>query len=168
MSGERYIVDSGAFAREGRHLAGREPVARFERLSALVVAPSGDVVFDVSGSTGNDGDRFLDMTVSATIAVQCQRCLEAMSWPVAVSSRLLLVAPEQALPDEALEEDEFDSIHASSKFDLLAAVEDEILLALPFAARHEHCEAPGPTTGAVKESPFAVLGQMQVGKGTKN
>ena len=168
MSRESYNVDSGAFARDGRHMAGEEPVSRFERLSALVVAPSGAVIFDVSGSETDDGKRFLDLAVTANIEIQCQRCLEPMTWPVAASSRLLLVPPGQPLPDEALEADEFDPIHASSQFDLLAVIEDEILLALPFAARHEHCEAPGPTTGAVKESPFAVLDKLQVGKGTNN
>ena len=168
MSRESYIVDASAFAREGRQLAGQEPVSRFERLSELIVAPSGDVRFKVSGRSADDGKRLLDIAVTADLEIQCQRCLEALSWPVATSSRLLLVPPDQALPDEELEEDEFDSIHAASDFDLLTMVEDEILLALPFAPRHKDCKAPGPTEGAVKESPFAVLGQLRAGKGTKN
>lgn len=168
MSRESYIVDAIAFAREGRQLAGREPVTRFERLSELVVAPSGDVVFEVSGFSTDDSEHFLDIAVTASIEIQCQRCLEAMSWPVATSSRLRLVPPDQPLPDEALEEEEFDPVHATIRFDLLAVIEDEILLSLPFAPRHEDCNTPRPTEGVVKESPFAVLAQLQAGKGTKN
>lgn len=168
MSRESYIVDASAFAREGRHLAAQEPVARFDRLCGLVALPSGEVVFEVTGSSAEDGKLYLDLMATARIEIQCQRCLEPMPWLVVAKGRLLLVPPGQPLPDEAQEEDDFDSVSASSRFDLLAVIEDEILLALPFSARHEECKAPGPSEGVVKDSPFAVLEQFQVGKGTKN
>jgi uncharacterized protein len=168
MSRESYTIDSAAFAREGRQLAGRLPVAGFERLAEIVVAESGDVQFEVTGFRDEDHDAlFLDIVASGTLMLRCERCLEAMPWPVRAEGRLLLVPPGQPLPDEALDEEDFDPIHASRTLEVLPLVEDEVLLALPYAPRHEQCEPPRPLGGAEKESPFAVLQQLRDGKGEK-
>ncbi|MBT0961379.1 YceD family protein [Denitromonas iodatirespirans] len=168
MSRDSYVIDSLAFAREGRQKAGRLPVSDFDRLAALVCAPSGDVVFSVTGERDDQGASFLEVSASCTLVVRCQRCLQAMSWPVEVAGRLLLVPPGQPLPDDDLEEDAFDPIHADSALALLPLVEEEILLGMPFAPRHEQCDAPLPLGGAVKKSPFSVLQGMKTGKGTEN
>lgn len=166
MSRESYLIDSTAFAREGGHLAGQLPVQRFERLAETVVAESGDLEFEVIGSHDLDeGAFYLDIVASGTLMLRCQRCLEAMPWPFSVSGRLKLVPPGQALPDEALDEEDFDPIHASRSLALLPLVEDEVLLALPFAPRHEQCEPPRPLGGSDKESPFAALKSLKAGKG---
>ncbi|WP_323003668.1 YceD family protein [Denitromonas sp.] len=168
MSRDSYVIDSLAFAREGRHKTGQMPVSGFERLSRLVCAPSGDVVFAVTGVRSDQGESFLDVEASCELAVRCERCLEVMSLPVEVSGRLLLVPPGMPLPDDDLEEEEFDPIHADSALALLPLVEEEILLGMPFAPRHEQCNAPLPLGGAVKKSPFAVLESLKTGKGSEN
>ncbi len=167
MSRDTYVIDSLVFAREGRQKAGREPVSGFERLSSLVCAPSGDVDFTVSGVQDNQGESFLDIAASCTLVLRCERCLEAMSWPVEVSGRLLLVPQGKPMPDEDLEVDEYDPIRADNALEVLPLVEEEILLGMPFAPRHEHCEAPLPLGGAVKKSPFAVLKGLNTTKGTE-
>ncbi|QID19781.1 metal-binding protein [Nitrogeniibacter mangrovi] len=168
MSRESYIVDSAAFAREGRHLAGSCPVSRLERLAEVVVAESGDVKFDVTGYRDEDQDAlFIDIVASGTLMLRCQRCLEAMPWPFEVEGRLLLVPPGQPLPDEELDEEDFDPIEASRTLEVLPLVEEEVLLALPFAPRHEQCEPPRPLAESEKESPFAALKQLRDGKGNE-
>jgi uncharacterized protein len=167
MSRDTYVIDSLVFAREGRQKAGREPVSGFERLSSLVCAPSGDVDFTVTGVQNNQDESFLEIAASCTLVLRCERCLEAMSWPVEVSGRLLLVPPGKPMPDEDLEVDEYDPIRADSALEVLPLVEEEILLGMPFAPRHEHCEAPLPLGGAVKKSPFAVLEGLNTTKGTE-
>jgi len=171
MSRESYTIDSMAFAREGREIFGERPVALFERLAKVVVADSGDLQFRVTGFHDQDRDQgefFIDIVASGTLMLRCERCLEAMAWPVEVEGRLLLVPPGQPLPDEALDEEDFDPIHASRALEVLPLVEDEVLLALPFAPRHEQCEPPRPLVGSEKESPFAVLKQLKNGKGNEN
>ncbi|MCB1939995.1 MAG: DUF177 domain-containing protein [Rhodocyclaceae bacterium] len=167
MSRESYTIDAPAFAREGRHLAAREPVSGFERLAALAVAPSGDLEFEVAGVRGDQGQLFVDVVTRGTLMIQCQRCLGPMPWAFNTRGRLLLVPPDQTLPDEDTDED-FDSIHADSAFALLPLIEDEVLLALPFAPRHEQCEPPLPLGAVAKESPFAVLENVRAGKGSKD
>jgi len=165
MSRDSYIIDSAAFAREGRHIAGIKPVGQFERLAEIVVADSGDVHFEITGFRDEDRNAlFLDIVASATLMLRCERCLEAMPWPVQAEGRLLLVPPGEPLPDEELDEEEFDPIHASTTLEVLPLVEDEILLALPYAPRHEQCDPPRPIGGTEKKSPFAALEQLRVGK----
>jgi len=171
MSRESYTIDSMAFAREGRAIVGDRPVSSFERLAKVVVADSGDLKFEVTGFHDRDQDQdafYLDIVASGSLMLRCERCLEAMSWPFEVEGRLLLVPPGQPLPDEELDEEGFDPIHASRTLEVLPLIEDEVLLALPFAPRHEHCEPPRPLVGSDKESPFAVLQQLKNGKGTEN
>lgn len=168
MSRESYTIDSMAFAREGRALAGDRPVASFERLAKVVVADSGDLKFEVTGIHDHDlgqDEFFIDIVASGTLMLRCERCLAAMAWPFEVSGRLLLVPPGHALPDEELDEEDFDPIHASRTLELLPLIEDEVLLALPFAPRHEQCEPPRPLVGSEKESPFAMLQQLKGGRG---
>jgi uncharacterized protein len=49
--------------------------------------------------------------------------------------------------------------------DVLALVEDEIVLAVPIAPRHESCDAPRPSDGVKKESPFAALAKLRKSDG---
>jgi uncharacterized protein len=65
------------------------------------------------------------------------------------------------------EEDEFDSILAEVQLDVLNQLEEEILLSLPIAPRHEPgvCQLAGGM-GAQREekNPFAVLAKLKVVK----
>jgi uncharacterized protein len=70
---------------------------------------------------------------------------------------------------DALEDDEeeFDSILAEAKLDVLDMLEEEILLSLPIAPRHEagDCQAAGgESAGKGKENPFAALANLRVVK----
>ena len=88
-----------------------------------------------------------------------------MEWPLALETTLELVRPGQAIPESELENDEFDAIEATPDMDVVALVEDEIVLAVPFAPRHEQCEAPRPTGGVEKKSPFAALAGFRKSNG---
>ncbi|HHW65861.1 MAG TPA: metal-binding protein, partial [Rhodocyclaceae bacterium] len=78
-----------------------------------------------------------------------------------VDTLLQPVRSGQPIPDEELEDDEVDAIEIDGGLDVMALLEDEILLALPIAPRHQVCEAPRPEGGASKESPFAALASLR-------
>ena len=71
--------------------------------------------------------------------------------------------------DDASEE---DLLVLSKDFDLLALVEDELLMALPLVPMHTDCQSEhAPTSqddlgadGDAKPNPFAVLATMRLGK----
>lgn len=151
------IPDPFRFAGEGRSLSGEVALAELSRLADVLAERSGALAYRVAGEVTVDRKSMLRLEVSGELALRCQRCLGSMVWPVAIDTLFELVRPGQPIPDEELEEDAYDAIEASVDMDVLALVEDEIVLAVPFAPRHEDCDAPRPVGGAVKESPFAKL-----------
>ncbi|HET7199726.1 MAG TPA: DUF177 domain-containing protein [Burkholderiales bacterium] len=72
-----------------------------------------------------------------SIDLLCQRCLEPLRLPLAIDAELQLAGS----PREILEaDDEIDRVLASRHMSIGELVEDEVMLALPMAPRHETCE----------------------------
>jgi len=165
MSPQGLLVDPFGFAREASEISESRPVAGFERLVAALFEPSGTLDFRVRGRVDRDGKHWLELSVSGVLVVQCQRCLEALEWPLQVSNLLLLVEEGQDLPDDEMLEDAWDSLPASGRLDVLALVEDEALLNLPIAPRHDDCSAPSRADGGERTSPFAGLARLRKPEG---
>lgn len=151
------IPDPFRFAADGRSLSGVLPLAELSRLADVLMDKSGEVRFGLTGEMGLDRKPRMRLVVSGVLTVSCQRCLGAMEWPLEIDALFELVRPGQPIPEEELEEDEFDAIEATPDMDVLALVEDEIVLAVPIAPRHENCDTPRPGGGDSKKSPFASL-----------
>jgi len=132
----RPFIDSLDFARNGREISGEVPVAELARLQDVLESPQGILSYAVRGGVDNLGSHFLDISVTGRCRLLCQRCLAGMDHPVQLDTRLLL--RDQASLDAMDEEDEeFDSILADAHLDVLNLLEEEILLSLPIAPRHE-------------------------------
>lgn len=135
--------DPYALARRGAELHGTVSAAELERLDDALVDEGGTIEWTARFSrTEIPGDRtrfWLDATGRGMLSLACSRCAEAVILPVAFDRRLRLV-PDEALAaqlDEAA--DDHDVIAADSRFDLLATIEDELILALPAFPEHEQC-----------------------------
>ena len=64
--------------------------------------------------------------------------------------------------DEADEDDDMDAIEAEPQLDVLALIEEELLLDLPFAPRHADGKCATATNELQqKASPFAVLAGLK-------
>jgi DUF177 domain-containing protein len=156
----RHFIDSLDFARKGKELRGEIPVAEMPRLQDVLTAPDGEVAYILRGFRDEGGNLMLELALNGLCQLRCQRCLQGMDYPIKQVSRLML-ADEQ--PEDELSADDFDSIPPDAHLDVAALVEEEILLSLPFAPRHEpgvcQAEATGLQTGA--KSPFAVLRSLK-------
>lgn len=160
----RVISDPFRFAAEERSVQGEVAVADLLRLSDALASSEGSVLWKLEGALVGDGARReprLRLTASGPLDLCCQRCLGGLPWMLGLDSRLHLVRAGQPIPEEELEDDEVDAIEVEGDLDVLALLEDEILLALPVAPRHENCDAPRPVGGASKESPFAALASLR-------
>jgi len=155
------VVDGLDFARNGRSLSGRVPVAALPRLADVLVSDIGAMDCEIIGERDRDGNAYLVLQLEGSLGLRCQRCLEVLAWPLRIKSKLLLVPPGEAWPDDELEEDGFDAIEAGKEMALLPLIEDEVLLALPVAPRHEICEPPIPVGDEREPSPFAVLAGLR-------
>lgn len=161
MSQESFVIDLRALAKDGRRVQGMVPVERLGRLAESLLEPVGAVTFEFQGERDDGGKLYVDLQVQGDLVLQCQRCLEALVWPCKVRNRLLLLRSGEKLPEDELENDEVDALEVEPLTDLLALVEDEVLLALPLVPRHENCEPPVKTGGDEEISPFAVLRQLR-------
>ena len=151
------ISDSFAFARDGRVLEGTLPVAALERLHDLLAEVSGEIDFRITGCKGERGQSMLQVEVGGVIPLACQRCLEAIPFELDIDSLLELIPADAELSQEELEDDTRDFLPVAGELDVAELVEDEVLLALPVAPRHERCGLPGASDAGERINPFAVL-----------
>lgn len=154
------VIDGMSFVREGRRLIGRIPVARFGRLSDVLIERQGDLQCVLEGERTRQGS-FIAMSVQGELVLQCQRCLTPVVYPLRVSAKLKLISPGEEWPEDDLEDDDSDAIEAASEMPVLALVEEEVLLALPIVAVHGSCEPPAPAGKNLESSPFAVLAKLK-------
>jgi uncharacterized protein len=154
----RPFIDSLDFARNGRELCGEIPVVSLSRLSDMLANSDGMLSYRLIGSQQDDSFN-LDIVLKGSCNLRCQRCLGEFSYPLEVTSHLQLLSADKLDETEA---DDEDAIEATSKLDVLDLVEDEVLLALPFAPKHQD----GACSTALKDlqqsaNPFAVLAVLK-------
>lgn len=149
-------LDVDAFAAAGAALDGERPLADWPRLADALRPQAGDATAAVRWSaTGSqrrprlgEPQSWLHLRCEAAGEMTCQRCLEPVAVALDVERDFRFVATEAQAADEDDEAEE-DVLVASTAFDLLALVEDELVLALPYAPRHADCDvAVAPPTAA--------------------
>ena len=163
----RPFIDSLDFARNGQKISGEVPVAELSRLLDVLENPQGILSYTVQGVVDKHGIPALDVSIHGNCQLRCQRCLNGLDYTVKLDTRLLLrdQASLDALGDSvADEEEEFDSILADAHLEVLDLLEEEILLSLPIAPKHElgACRATDSENARKEEQhPFAVLAKLK-------
>ena len=155
------ISDAFAFARDGRVLEGTLAVSELERLHDLLAEVAGEVSFRLRGFKGESGESMLHLEVSGVVPLACQRCLEPVPCDLDVDNLLELVPEGADLSQDELEDDTRDFLPVDRELDVVELVEDEILLALPVAPRHEKCGLPGAADAGERINPFAALAGLK-------
>jgi uncharacterized protein len=167
----RPLIDSLDFARNGQRISGEVPVAKLPRLLDFLENHQGILSYTVRGGIDRDGIPSLDIRVAGNCQLRCQRCLNGMDYAIRLETHLLL--RDQATLDaldcspDGGEEEQFDSILADTHLDVLDLLEDEILLSLPIAPKHESgaCQAAdGGNVPEEEKNPFAALAKFKVVK----
>jgi uncharacterized protein len=170
-------LDVKGFAEEGAALQGAEPLREHERLLAETDGrgASSPVTWSATGELRNPRhvhpEIWLHLQAQAVLALTCQRCLGPVDVTVAVDRDFRFV-PDEEMAAAQDEESEEDVLSLARAFDLLELIEDELLMEMPLAPRHETC--PVSVTMAVadeefdspaaqRENPFAVLGKLKSG-----
>lgn len=171
-------LDVRRFAEEGAELATTDRLAQYRRLAAETegAGPEREVRWSAHGEIINSGhvepEVWLHLEAHADLPLVCQRCLSPVDVQVAVNRSFRFVADEAtaSAQDDASEE---DLLALSRSFDLVELVEDEMLMEMPVAPRHETCPAPVKmsvtdaafeTASATRKNPFAVLGAIKTRK----
>ncbi len=163
-------LDVSALCKQGATLDGQLPLVQMSRLAASFCAASdGSASWSAAGSLrpvpGVEPELWLHLQGRAEVPLQCQRCLQAMTEVLAVDRRFRFVRSE----DEAAaldEESEDDVLALPPRLDLLALLEDELILTVPIVPRHEVCPEPLPLPAEAAEEepaphPFAALAGLR-------
>ena len=156
-----FVIDAFEFCRNNGHREGVTPVAEMTRLSADCADKSGEIAWAIDGGQTRQGYPMLTLSVSGTVQLACQRCLTPFGYEIDSSTVLVLGKDDEEADEieEILDDESIDVIVGSHACDIRDLLEDEALLALPQAPKHEVC----PDTRLLdaikseKVSPFAAL-----------
>ncbi len=151
------VIDSLAFAREAGSLQGGLPVAGLTRSLDLLADTAGCLTYRLDGRLGAIGRSQICLQVDGVLSLRCQRCLEGVEYPLAIRSVLEFVENEDDLTQDEIEDDSRDYLVEDKELDVVALIEDEIILSLPSAPRHESCAVPEAGQGSAESSPFSAL-----------
>jgi uncharacterized protein len=151
------VIDGLEFARSGSKLQGAWPVADFPRLRDALRTDEGTLQCELRGVPEELGRPALRLRVDGALQFVCQRCLGALEYPLHIEVSLQLAATQAEIDAEPLEAEGPERIVASREMPVHDLIEDELLLAIPLAPRHERCAGGGTPAVHEKRSPFSGL-----------
>lgn len=163
------------FARMGSITAAL-PLARLQRFTEQLSAnsKSGSVAVDLQFGTDEEGRRLLSGTLDARVQVVCQRCLQDMDEDLHCELSLLVFDTEeelQQLPGGGVgggENGREGVVMAEEGLDVVALIEDELILSLPMIPMHadpacnrvlNQLKEAGEAEG--RPNPFAALAALK-------
>jgi uncharacterized protein len=163
-----------ALAQDGQPWSEVTPLKDLQRLAeeAQDLGPDTAVPWqaraELRPQTGTEDQVWLHLSAHTSVPLTCQRCMAAVSTALEVDQWYRFVESEEVAMAED-DESEEDLLVMVPQFDLLALLEDELLMALPLVPMHETCpvtpvfSAGDPTVEAAeaKPNPFAVLSQLK-------
>ena len=163
-------LDVRKAAVRGATVSGSLAVSKLDRLRPILASDDGRIDAHFGFSRDPENRSVIELSLSATVEVTCQRCLQPMPIELSAENQLAIIGDdEQArqLPSH-LE----PLVVAGELCDLWTVVEDELMLSLPIVSYHEtkDCKQlledysqPAPEHGAAEENPFSVLEQLKPG-----
>lgn len=173
-------LDARRFAEAGGRLQGDCAVAELRRLASDLhpeglVDANASVAWQARGElrTPTHGAApavWMQLQAQTTVPLTCQRCLGPVETPLVVDRWFRFVATEAQAEAEDDDCDE-DLLALEPRPDLIAVLEDELLMALPLVPMHEICPQTLPSsTGMLpdadgaeprRENPFQALSQLK-------
>lgn len=161
------LIDTATFTREQHYKFGEVSLRQLdERVCSheLLAQCDSMVSFKATGGVDRWQRPFIDISVSAELQLVCQHCLKPLSWFLDDHAHVVLFNNEQQL-DEAMAADEaIEGILSATEINLTELIEDQILMALPFAPCHDTCESVSTTRlNQDSDNPFAKLATLKSG-----
>ncbi len=168
------LADLRKLAAAGASVSGVIALTDLSRLCEALVDQSGELSVGLRLGTDDEGYRAITGALSAELRLECQRCLDPVSFRVEVPVSLAMVWREDELA--SLPSRYEGVVVGPEPMDLYMILEDEVLLALPLVARHDDAVCGHGVSGSAGESdgsadeqgqkknPFAVLRALRVEK----
>ncbi len=129
------------FTKQHQSITEKLDVKSLDRASEIFDNLHGILEFTLSGEINKQNRPILRLKICGKIMTSCQNCLEEVEIPLSYDVIVPVFYNEREL-DVALEDpdrDDYNGIVAEAHFDVLNFVEDEIIMLLPIAPKHEEC-----------------------------
>jgi len=154
-----WTIDTRRFCDRKEQLSAELGPADLPRLDDEAIEDFAPIGVDVGVVMSPRGLPGLRVKLDGAVMLTCQRCMQPVSVDIRREALFELVDSSAAL--DADDDDEWDRLLHSDRFDLMQIVEDEMLLALPYSPRHERCDPVERMDAGVKVSPFAGLAALK-------
>jgi uncharacterized protein len=156
----RPVIDGFEFAATQASLDGVWPLTDFPRLQPLLLSDAGQIEYSLKGVSDPQDRPALQLTIRGALELRCQRCLAPLEFPLRVGAVLALARSQAEIDALPVEVDGPDWVVAGKSMEVHDLLEDELLLAVPYAPRHEHCAAQARAGATESLSPFSELRGM--------
>ncbi len=169
MTKQTIIIDNLAFVKRNERLTGELTLVDLERWSSMLkldagkasnkFTPSASLQFVLSTAHDALGRALLTLSLQVSLNCLCQRCLSEMPLEFECNFNYLISdLSEQEMLSLALDdEDEVDLQPISQHMDVIALIEDELIMAMPIAPTHQQACTSAVQQSGEKPNPFAVL-----------
>ena len=128
-------LDAFRIARERGVVEGNVDPHRLPRVADQLADRPASLAWRIEGTADASGRPALAIALRGSVTLTCQRCLADLAWPIDQRTEVLLAHDEGEMA--ALDAESGAEVTlAEGPVDPLALVEDELVLALPFAPRH--------------------------------
>lgn len=151
------VIDGLQFARDASRVRGTLGPAQLPRLAEMRWSVD-EIAFDIQGGLSRQGKSCLRIQAVGHVELVCQRCLGPLALEVSVDVELELC---ESLSEIEQADDDVDRVLATRSMSVAQLVEDELILCLPIAPKHEDCAAASPVESGKRDSPFDVLAQWK-------
>ncbi|CAG7857306.1 hypothetical protein MCAMS1_02079 [biofilm metagenome] len=162
-------IDAFEWADRNASIKGELEVSKFDRLSEFLFDDSGKAALEVTfGKKGRL--TVIEGHIAATLALKCQRCLEAIHWHIDTNINLGVVGSLEQI-NKLPEGFEPLLLADDGLLQLKTLIEDELLLYLPDIPKHQYeCPIPLikkdrigilPEDNTKKVNPFSVLADLK-------
>ena len=155
--GTRGRFDAFRLARERGFLEGSVDAAALPRVAGTLQDRPAPIAWRIEGTQDTLGRPALTIALDGDIELECQRCLQAQTWPVHTRTVLVLARDDADLARLDTDSDD-EVVLAAAPLDPAQLVEDELVLALPYAPRHADGECAPPRDDAPDDSDRGAAG----------
>jgi uncharacterized protein len=154
-------IDNIDFSRKSREIRDIIRLSDFKRLQDLCLNHEDSVVFVLRGFENKYKEPCLELFIKGKLSLICQRCLEKLEHTISLKSGFLIKEETQLNDFQVDDHADYDLIEGSAKMNVLSLIEDEIILSLPVAPKHESDKCHNKKTDEMLDRihPFANLKQ---------
>ena len=162
-------VDVFELARERGLIEGELNLDALSRLASSLLRADGAIQFRIRGEVDQQSHPGAELHLRGDLVLQCQRCNSEMRYPLRRDVRFRFVGSDEELAAIPIVDDDVEVIVGSRTMAVAPWVEDEAILSLPVAPRHEDCrpfspEAANAEATPDRPNPFAALADLKVGR----